>query len=119
MKYFAKLFIILTALFMVGCSSSSDKRTTTDSANTVSRDNKVHEGYWTPYANHKGKSNILSYRTGDDYIEVQFKSGHKTIYRYSYSSAGKDKVEEMKRLASNGQGLNSYINKNVKELYER
>lgn len=119
MKYFAQLLIILSALFMIGCSHSNDKRATTNNTKNVSQNSKVHEDYWIPYANHSGQSNILSYRTGSDYIDVQFKSGHKTIYRYSYSSAGKDKIEEMKRLAKSGQGLNSYINKNVINLYER
>ena len=34
------------------------------------------------------------------------------IYRYSYIKTGQAHVEEMKRLAIVGEGLNSYIGKN-------
>ena len=34
------------------------------------------------------------------------------IYRYSYINTGQAHVEEMKRLAIVGEGLNSYIEKN-------
>ena len=68
------------------------------------------------YKNLGGNSGIRAYLTGTDRIDVQFDSGK--IYRYSYRSAGRDKVEQMKKLAVQGQGLNSYITKNVRKDYE-
>lgn len=69
------------------------------------------------YKNFGGNSNIQAYEIGDTYIDVQFKGG--SVYRYSYSSAGQMKVERMKELALQGQGLNSYIMLNAKMDYEK
>lgn len=69
------------------------------------------------YKNLGGNSNVQWFIIGDDYIDVQFGSGNP--YRYSYRSAGKEKVETMKRLALEGQGLNSYIMKNARLDYEK
>ncbi len=71
-----------------------------------------------PYGNVNGDSNVLCYNIGNDYISVQFR-GTPRIYRYTYASAGKAHVENMKDLARRGYGLNSYINRNVKYLYEK
>lgn len=49
-----------------------------------------------------------------DYIEVRF-FGNPVIYRYSYIKTGQAHVEEMKRLAIVGEGLNSYIGKNFRK----
>lgn len=49
------------------------------------------------YLNLGGNSNVKAYSIGLDYIEVVF--GRGALYRYSYRSAGKDKVEQMKILA--------------------
>lgn len=70
-----------------------------------------------PYNNSRGGSNIISYEIGNDFIIVQFKDFKK--YKYSYQSAGQPYVERMKEFAINGSGLNSFINKYVKKLYER
>lgn len=70
------------------------------------------------YANNGGNSNIRAFEIGTDYIDVQFNGGGK-VYRYSYKSAGEEKVEYMKELAKRGSGLNSYINRFVKFNYER
>ena len=69
------------------------------------------------YKNMGGKSNIRAFSIGRDYIDVQFNGG--STYRYSYRSAGKEKVEQMKRLAIQGCGLNSYIMRNARKDYER
>lgn len=69
------------------------------------------------YANLGGNSKVLFYEYGDDYITVQFRTG--TPYTYSYQSAGASNVEEMKRLADSGCGLNSFIMRNVRTRYER
>jgi len=69
------------------------------------------------YANLGGDSNITAYEIGPNYIAVQFADG--SIYRYTDASAGPDNVATMKSLARAGQGLNSFINKNVRYKYER
>lgn len=61
-------------------------------------------------------SGIAAYEVGPDYIVVKFKTG--STYRYSYAKAGNNHVETMKRLARRGRGLNSYINRYVKHLYD-
>ena len=66
------------------------------------------------YRNKSGESGVIAYEIGDDYIDVKFKSG---VYRYSYHSAGKTNVEKMKKLAKSGEGLNAFINVNVKYDY--
>lgn len=69
------------------------------------------------YKNLGGDSNISAFLIGKDYIEVKFNGG--AIYRYSYKSAGIDKVEEMKRRAVQGYGLNSYIMRYARKDYEK
>ena len=59
------------------------------------------------YKNLGGNSNIRAYSIGEDFIDVQFNGG--ALYRYSYLSAGREKVEQMKRLAIQGVGLNSFL----------
>ena len=68
------------------------------------------------YANRSGQSGIHEYEIGLDYIRVRFTSG--STYKYSYRKAGQHHVENMKRLAKQGSGLNSYINSNVKFKYD-
>ena len=68
------------------------------------------------YKNLGGNSNIRAFAIGADYIDVQFNGG--AVYRYSYRSAGKEKVEQMKALAVKGCGLNSYIMRNARKDYE-
>lgn len=43
--------------------------------------------------------------------------GTPRVYRYSYKSAGVENVENMKVLAEQGYGLNSFINIYVKYKY--
>lgn len=63
-------------------------------------------------------SGIEAYEIGLDKISVKFRNTAK-IYVYSYISAGKENVEHMKKLAQSGDGLNSFINLNVKYKYVR
>ena len=70
------------------------------------------------YKNLGGDSNIKCYEIGNDYIDVIFYGTAKT-YRYSYASAGGQNVERMKRLAQQGEGLNSYIMNYARFSYER
>jgi hypothetical protein len=60
-----------------------------------------------PYANNSGRSGVVAYLIGDDYIVVQFKNS--AFYKYSYSSAGQQAIETMKQLANSGSGLGTYI----------
>lgn len=69
------------------------------------------------YKNLGRDSNVESYEIGIDSIRVKF-NGTTKVYSYSYRKAGRDHVEQMKVLARNGSGLNSYINRNVKNLYD-
>ena len=69
------------------------------------------------YKNLGGNSGVRAFSIGESYIDVQFNSG--AVYRYSYKSAGIEKVEHMKRLAMQGHGLNSYIMCYAKMDYER
>jgi hypothetical protein len=68
------------------------------------------------YKNSGGTSGVLAYEIGDDFIKVQFHD--RKTYLYSYRSAGTHHIEQMKALAVRGRGLNSYINKYVKNDYE-
>lgn len=69
------------------------------------------------YRNSGGDSGVSTYEIGTDYIAVKF-SGTAKVYTYSYRKAGRMHVENMKRLAQSGSGLNSYINRYVKHLYD-
>ena len=62
-------------------------------------------------------SGVARYEIGPDYIRVQFKDG--SVYLYTYTSAGSSNIEEMKRLAAAGDGLNAFINKNVRKRYAK
>lgn len=69
------------------------------------------------YGNAGGDSGISAYEIGADYVSVQFSNTGK-VYTYSYGRAGKSHVDQMKILARNGSGLNSYIMRNVKSLFD-
>lgn len=68
------------------------------------------------YANLGGNSSVVSYEIEPTRIWVQFKSGRP--YSYSYRKAGVSHVETMKELARRGVGLCSYIQHNVRYLYD-
>ncbi len=69
----------------------------------------------TRYRNLSGNSGVYAYESGNDNIVVQFNDG--ATYLYNYSIPGSSDVENMKRLALNGSGLNSYISTNVRKRY--
>lgn len=69
------------------------------------------------YRNLGGNSAVSHYYINIDSITVKF-SGTTRSYTYSYRRAGRNHVEKMKILAVQGRGLNSYINRNVKSLYD-
>jgi len=68
------------------------------------------------YSDIDNDSNVDSFEIGESSIKVKFSSGHK-VYVYTYLSSGSSNIETMKRLAVSGEGLNSYINKNVRNKY--
>lgn len=67
------------------------------------------------YKDIKGDSGVQSYEIGSDYIIVQFI--HDGSYLYNYKIPGSSHVERMKKLAVKGQGLSTYISKNIKKKY--
>ena len=69
------------------------------------------------YTDASRDSGVATYEIGSDYIRVQF-SGKSRIYTYSSRKAGNAHVENMKELARNGSGLNSYINRHTKYLFD-
>jgi hypothetical protein len=40
------------------------------------------------------------------------------VYLYTYESAGKRVIEKMKKLATTGKGLSTYISQTVKDNFE-
>lgn len=70
------------------------------------------------YADIDGDSGVHGFEIKDTSITVWF-SGSQKSYTYSYQSAGQSHVDKMKLLALSGDGLNSYINKNVKSKFVR
>lgn len=71
----------------------------------------------TRYANLNGNSNVEAYDIGSNFIAVKF-YGTKKIYRYTYASAGRMNVEQAKKLAKSGRGLNSFIMNFMRYSYE-
>jgi len=67
------------------------------------------------YKNIGGDSNVSAYEIGDDFIRVKFLD--EAIYLYTYGSADSNNIEEMKKLAQNGEGLNDFINTAVRKKY--
>lgn len=69
-----------------------------------------------PYRNLTGTSGVAAYEAAGQAVAVQFHDG--AIYVYTYNSAGRRHVEQMKRLAAAGQGLGSYIVRHARGAYE-
>lgn len=69
------------------------------------------------YADIDNDSGVESFEVSDTSITVWFKGSSKS-YTYSYSRAGAHHVEQLKRLAQRGDGLNEYINDYVKRFYD-
>ncbi|MDB6118889.1 MAG: hypothetical protein JWO08_2670 [Verrucomicrobiaceae bacterium] len=69
----------------------------------------------TRYQNNSGRSGVLAYESGKDFIKVKFHDG---TYLYTHSSAGRAHIKAMKALASAGRGLSTYISQHVKDGFE-
>ncbi|RZJ72868.1 hypothetical protein [Flavobacterium sp.] len=70
------------------------------------------------YANKSRHSGVIAYEKGPDFIRLLFRD-NSDVYTYSNRSAGKTNVERMKRLASEGEGLTTFVTRNVKDKFER
>lgn len=62
-------------------------------------------------------SGIDAYEDGANYLRVRFIHGG--TYLYTYRSAGKRHIDNMKMLARRGKGLNTCINDHVREHFEQ
>lgn len=85
------------------------------------------------YANKSGRSNVVFFHVtrkplapsisfggglgSRDELVIEVEFGDGSIYGYSESSAGASNVQKMIQLANAGQGLNAWINKNVRKRY--
>ena len=69
------------------------------------------------YRDLNNDSGVSAYEISDDSITVHFKTG--AVYLYNYLSTGVTDIEEMKKLAKSGDGLNSYIGRKVKGNYAK
>lgn len=67
------------------------------------------------YADRSGESGIAAYEPGAGFIVIRFKHGG--TYRYDGKKPGRRQVAAMKKLAENGEGLATYINRFVRENY--
>ena len=69
------------------------------------------------YKNLSGKSGVSAYAMADDAILVEFRRG--AVYLYTDDSIGQSKRAKMQELAQSGQGLNAFINQNVRADFAR
>lgn len=60
---------------------------------------------------------VIAYEINTDSISVKFRD--ESVYIYTNKSAGPAAIAEMKVLAEKGAGLTTYINKHVREHYEK
>jgi hypothetical protein len=67
------------------------------------------------YGNADHASGVKAYEVGHHSITLEFNDGD--VYIYTYQSAGREVVEQMIKLAREGQGLNSYVSKRVRAAY--
>lgn len=65
----------------------------------------------TPYENQGGDSPVTAFEIGDDSITVKYTNG--SVYLFTYHSAGSANVEQMKKYAMFGHGLNGFISRFV------
>ncbi len=74
-----------------------------------------------PYANRGGNAGVVEFEIEDDRISVLFRNGKSPPHTltYTYASAGTANVEALKILAQRGEGLNEFINMNMRDDYER
>ena len=69
------------------------------------------------YKNLSGDSSVVAYEIAAGEITVKFSDGWH--YLYSIQSTPPDNIQEMKRLAAQGRGLNSFIRREVRKGFLR
>ena len=69
------------------------------------------------YKNLSGNSGVTHFEVGDDFVRVWFEDDEG--YEYTHAKPGKRDVDEMKRLATVGLGLATYISQHVKKNFAR
>lgn len=69
----------------------------------------------TRYTDRHGDSGVTGYALSRDHILVEFRSHD--LYRDDHTSPGRAKVQAMKRLATAGSGLATFINQHVRDHY--
>jgi hypothetical protein len=70
-----------------------------------------------PYANRSGRSGVVAWEADATSIRVRFADGG--TYLYNGARPGAEKVEAMKVLARRGEGLATFINRFVRDDYDR
>ncbi|GAB3311727.1 hypothetical protein [Luteimonas notoginsengisoli] len=70
------------------------------------------------YSDTTGGSGVEAFELCPDAILVRFRDSDR-VYRYSHRTAGRARVDEMKRLALAGRGLATFISRHASDLYER
>jgi len=73
---------------------------------------EVRGGIMQAYKDSDNNSNIVAYEIGDDLIVIKFCTGRFKSYKYTTRSTSSHNISEMKKLASLGDGLNSFISNN-------
>lgn len=69
------------------------------------------------YANRSGSSGVRAFELGPGWILVEFTEG--SVYRYDAQTPGAPVVAEMQRLARAGEGLSTYISRQVQGRFAR
>jgi len=68
------------------------------------------------YADHSGRSGIIAFELGEDYLDVRFTSGD--VYRYTSRRPGAQDLAHMKELALRGEGLSTFISRHIGVRYD-
>jgi len=108
---------ILSIVLLVAALLSVSRADSSKSDNICETQNDTKLTKWEIYQSPNNSSSIATYKYGSDWICVKFRKS--SVYEYTYISAGKSNVEKMKKLADSGNGLNTFINKNVRKRYSK
>ena len=73
----------------------------------------------TPYKNLGGDSGVEAFDITEASIHVRFRAGSQRNYLYDSTRPGIVVINEMKRLALQGRGLNSFISSTVKGNFSK
>lgn len=67
------------------------------------------------YRNVGGNSSVVAYDTGVDWLLIRFNDS--SLYLYTTKSTSSEDIEYMRKLANDGKGLNSYVNRRIGNKY--